>query len=136
LSPDEHVTPRTPRTAGTPHHAEPEDFLPLPHLALHVLVALSEEDRHGWAIVKRIEALTEGVWSPSAGSLYLSMMRLEEQALIEERAAPEAAVDERRRYYRLTALGRRVVQAELRRLASLVAATGGLRLADGPPDDR
>ena len=130
------MSPKKPIESTTPRASEPGDFLPLPHLALHVLVALSEADRHGWAIVKRIEELTEGVWSPSAGSLYLSMLRLDEQGLIEEVAAPADDVDERRRYYRLTGLGRRVLELELRRLASLVAATGRLRLADGPPNER
>jgi DNA-binding PadR family transcriptional regulator len=128
--------PKKPTENRTPPATEPGDYVPLPHLALHVLVALSEADRHGWAIVKRIEELTAGVWSPSAGSLYLSMLRLDEQRLIEEVAAPADDVDERRRYYRLTALGRRVLELELRRLASLVAATGRVRLADGRPNDR
>lgn len=101
----------------------PSDFVPLPHLALHVLIALSAEPLHGWGIVRRIETLTEGVWSPSAGSLYLSMTRLEEQGLIADARGP-ADVDERRRYYRLTKLGGRVLELERRRLASLLDALG------------
>lgn len=105
---------------------EPESFLPLPHLALHVLLALAEEARHGWGIVRRIEERTAGVWSPSAGSLYLSMTRLEEQGLIEDAEAPAEDVDERRRYYRLTTLGGRVLAAERARLAAVLAwAEGG-----------
>jgi DNA-binding PadR family transcriptional regulator len=99
----------------------PADFLPLPHLALHVLLALAEEDRHGWAVIRRIEDLTEGVWSPSAGSLYLSMIRLEKQGLIEDADAPADSTDTRRRYYRITGLGRRVLELELQRLAALVS---------------
>lgn len=102
----------------------PETFVPLPHLPLHVLIALADEALHGWGIVRRIEALTEGVWSPSAGSLYLSIARLEEQGLIEDADTPED-VDARRRYYRLTRLGRAVLELERRRLASLVEALGG-----------
>jgi DNA-binding PadR family transcriptional regulator len=101
-------------------NCEPGEFLPLPHLAFHVLMALSDADRHGWAIVRRIEELTEGMWSPSAGSLYLSMVRLEKRGLIAEVEAPEEDTDARRRYYTLSPLGRRVLDLELRRLASLV----------------
>lgn len=105
---------------------DPAGFLPMPHLALHVLLALSEAPLHGWGIVRRIEERTSGVWSPSAGSLYLAMTRLEAQGLIEDADPPEPDVDERRRYYRLTALGQRVLAQELQRLSSLLAwATGG-----------
>jgi len=109
-------------TRPTTQPPAPADFLPLPHLAFHVLVALGDTERHGWAIVRRIEELTRGLWSPSAGSLYLSMTRLEESGLIEDVPAPADETDARRRYYRLTALGRSVLDLELRRVASLVAA--------------
>jgi DNA-binding PadR family transcriptional regulator len=105
---------------------EPEAFLPLPHLAFHVLLALSDGDRHGWAIVRRIEELTEGVWSPSAGSLYLSMTGLEKKGLIADVAAPDDEADTRRRYYALSPLGRRVLDLELRRVASLVRQADAL----------
>lgn len=94
--------------------------LPLPNLPLHVMLALAEEERHGWAVIKRIEELTSGLQSPSSGSLYLAMTRLEERGLIEEAEAPEAETDERRRYYRLTPLGRDVLATEVRRLSGLV----------------
>ena len=102
--------------------------LPLPHLPLHILLALAEEDRHGWAIVKRIEELTEGHHSPSSGSLYLAMARLEKADLIAEAPRPGDDEDSRRRYYRLTGLGRRVLAAEVQRLAQLVdlARTAGV----------
>jgi len=109
--------------------SEPLAFLPLPHLAFHVLLALADGDRHGWSIVRRIEELTEGVWSPSAGSLYLSMVGLEKKGLIAEIAAPEGDTDARRRYYTLSNLGRRVLDLERKRLVSLVsvAANAGRR---------
>lgn len=107
-------------------HREPSSFLPLPHMALHILLVLVEEERHGWAIVRRIEERTSGAWSPSAGSLYLAMTRLEEQGLIEDAEPPAPDVDGRRRYYRLTALGRRVLDLELARLGSLLAWAAGL----------
>jgi DNA-binding PadR family transcriptional regulator len=96
------------------------EHLPLPNLPLHVLLSLAEGERHGWAIIKRIEELTAGSQSPSSGSLYLAMTRLEERGLIEEAPAPEAEVDERRRYYRLTLLGKDVLEAEVGRLAELI----------------
>lgn len=111
--------------------SQESDFTPLPHLALHVLMVLAEEPRHGWGIVRRIEERTEGVWSPSAGSLYLSMTRLEQQGLIEDAEPPAPDVDSRRRYYRLTGLGERVLAAELRRLATLVEWAGDLALRPG-----
>lgn len=108
---------------------DPASFVPLPHLALHVLMALSDQDRHGWAIVRRIEEMTEGVWSPSAGSLYLSMVGLEKKGLIGDVPTPDAGTDGRRRYYTLKPLGRRVLEIELQRMASLVSQAG--RLGDG-----
>jgi DNA-binding PadR family transcriptional regulator len=94
--------------------------LPLPNLPFHVLLVLAEGERHGWAVIKRIEELTSGMQSPSSGSLYLAMTRLEERGLIEEAPAPTDDVDERRRYYRLTVLGSDVLEAEIGRLAELV----------------
>jgi len=106
---------------------EPGEYLPLPDLSVHVLLALAEEARHGWSIIKRIHELTEGRRNPSSGSLYLSMMRLEQRGLIETVASPAEERDERRRYYRLTGLGRRVLAAEVERLSGLVgvARTAG-----------
>lgn len=106
--------------------ADPASFLPLPHLALHVLLALGEEPLHGWGIVRRIEERTAGVWSPSAGSLYLAMTRLEAQGLIADAEPPAEGVDARRRYHRLTPLGRRVVALERERLASVLAWADGI----------
>jgi len=110
----------------------PEDFLPLPHLPLHVLLALSAEDvMHGWAIIKRIEVMTDGRTCPSTGSLYLAMGRLAERGLLEEIAAPDEETDSRRKYYRITPLGRRVIEAESRRLAALVDVARASRLLSG-----
>lgn len=99
---------------------DPRDFIPLPNLPLHVLLALAEADMHGWAVIKRIEEITAGKQSPSSGSLYLAMTRLEEQGLIEDAPAPPGETDARRRYYRLTLHGRRVLSLELERLSGLV----------------
>lgn len=99
---------------------DPGEFLPLPHLPLHILLALAEGTLHGWAIIKRIDEMTDGDTRPSTGSLYLAMGRLAERGLIEEIEPPEDDVDERRKYYRITPLGGRVLEAESRRLATLV----------------
>lgn len=115
---------------------EPSSFLPLPHLAFHVLLALAQGELHGWAIIKRIREITEGVTNPSSGSLYLSMGKLEERGLLEEASTRPSPGDDdtRRRYYRLTPLGRRVVEAEAERLAGLVNLARVANIL--PPTDR
>ncbi|HSR43125.1 MAG TPA: helix-turn-helix transcriptional regulator [Longimicrobiales bacterium] len=113
--------------------ADPTDHLPLPDLTLHVLLALAEGPLHGWAVVKRIEGLTQGRKSPSSGSLYLAIVRLEDRGLLEEVPQPEGvdSDDERRRYHRLTPLGHRVLAAEIRRLSGLVEVARGAGVAAG-----
>jgi DNA-binding PadR family transcriptional regulator len=100
----------------------PESLLPLPPATFHILLALAAEDRHGYAIIGDIEERTGGKLRLSPGTLYRSIQRMVEQDLIIEtndRPAPEFD-DERRRYYRITAFGRKVARAESQRLASLV----------------
>ncbi|MGH9161003.1 MAG: PadR family transcriptional regulator [Vicinamibacteraceae bacterium] len=99
---------------------EPRSLLPLPHLTYLVLLALARGEAHGWAIIKRIDEITAGGTKPSSGSLYLAMVRLEERGLLDEVEPPTGETDERRRYYRLTAFGERVLEAETLRLAGLV----------------
>lgn len=97
-------------------------LLPLPPATLHILLALADADRHGYAILQEVAARTDGAVRLSAGTLYRSIQRMVEQALIEEcesRPAP-AVDDERRRYYRLTPFGLAVARAETERLVSLV----------------
>ena len=103
-------------------------FLPLPDLHFHILLALAEGDAHGWAVIKRIRELATRRATPSSGSLYLAMLRLEEKGLIAECAEGERGGDERRRCYTLTELGRSVLRAEAARLSELVAAA---RRVDG-----
>lgn len=109
------------RTESThpPANPEPEIFLPLPHLPFQVLLALADGPRHGGGVIRRIEEIGDRGEVPSSGSLYLAMGRLEERGLIEDAPSPPEA-DARRRYFRLTALGRRVLAAETERLARLV----------------
>jgi DNA-binding PadR family transcriptional regulator len=99
-----------------------DDLLPLPAATFHILMALADDDRHGYAIIQDVADRTGGEVALSAGTLYRSIQRMLEQGLIEElseRPAPELD-DERRRYYRITALGRSVARAETARLTSLL----------------
>jgi DNA-binding PadR family transcriptional regulator len=99
-----------------------DDLLPLPPATFHILLALADQDRHGYAILQDIEARTGGELRLGAGTLYRSIARMVEQGLIAEvsRRPPAHADDERRRYYRITAFGRGVARAEMARLAQLV----------------
>jgi DNA-binding PadR family transcriptional regulator len=103
-------------------HLEAQTALPLQAATFHILLALADEDRHGYAIIQDIAARTGGSIRLSAGTLYRSIQRMVEDGLIvepRERPAPEHD-DERRRYYRITPLGTAVAKAEARRLADLV----------------
>jgi DNA-binding PadR family transcriptional regulator len=98
-----------------------DDFSRLPPATLHILLALAEGERHGYAIIQDIELRTEGELRMSAGTLYRSIARMVEQGLIAEVSRRRTrAEDERRRYYRLTPLGTSVARAELHRLSQLV----------------
>jgi DNA-binding PadR family transcriptional regulator len=107
----------------------PESFLPLHRDTFHVLVSLADRDRHGYSVMQDVAERTNGALRLSPSSLYSSIKRLLEQGLIKELSTrPDAEHDdERRRYYALTPLGRRVAMAEARRLEQLLAdarATG------------
>ncbi len=103
-------------------HAEIDALLPLPPATFHILVALAGEDRHGYAIIQDISARTNGEVQLSAGTLYRSIQRMQEQGLISEsRQRPARELDdERRRYYRLTPFGTAVARAEARRLTQML----------------
>ena len=97
-------------------------LLPLQAATFHILVALADDDRHGYAIIQDVAARTNGAVRLSAGTLYRSIQRMLEEGLIVEtcdRPSPEDD-DERRRYYRITPLGTAVAKAEAARLADLV----------------
>jgi DNA-binding PadR family transcriptional regulator len=102
--------------------AEVESLLPLPSASFHILLALVDQDRHGYAIIQDVEARTEGELRLSAGTLYRSIARMVEQGLIAEVTKRPAARldDERRRYYRITPFGTAVARAEMARLSQLV----------------
>lgn len=97
------------------------DLLPLPVAHLHVLMALATGDKHGYAIMREVEALTRGATTMGPGTLYGAVKRMLAAGLIEEsveRPDPELD-DERRRYYRITALGGRVLELEIERMEQL-----------------
>ncbi len=105
-------------------------FLPLPASVMHIIVALADGEKHGYAIMRDVAAVSGGVVKMGSGTLYGSIKRMLDQQLIEEAdERPDPALDDqRRRYYRLTALGRRVGAAEYDRLASLIDAARLRRL--------
>ncbi len=96
-------------------------FLPLSPLVFHILLSLSEAERHGYALKRDIARETGGTVNPGPGALYGTIAKLVEQGLIEESdERPDPHLDdERRRYYRITPLGRRVAQAEGVRMREL-----------------
>jgi DNA-binding PadR family transcriptional regulator len=102
----------------------PEELLPLSPAGFHILLALADRERHGYAIMSEVGATTDGRIKLGPGTLYGTIKRLLATRLVEEsdeRPDPELD-DERRRYYRLTPFGRRVLQAEVHRFAQLVRA--------------
>ena len=101
---------------------DPRSLLPLTPLAFQVLLALADEGRHGYGIIQEVEARTDGLIRLRSGSLYTLLQRLLGEDLIvesDDRPAPDQD-DERRRYYKVTELGRGVLTAEARRLESAV----------------
>ena len=106
------------------------DFLPLTPAIHHILLALVDEERHGYGIMLEVGRLTGGATKMGPGTLYGTLKRLLAAKLVEESdERPDPALDdERRRYYRLTALGRRVAAAEAERLAQLVHIARAKRL--------
>ena len=96
----------------------PADHLPV--ATLHILIALADGPRHGYAILKDVAERTGGEFHLGPATLYTSIKRLLQARLVEE-VADSSGGDERRRYYRLTAQGRRVASEETRRLESLVS---------------
>lgn len=97
----------------------PEALLPLTHIVYHVLLSLSQGEKHGYAIIKDVASRTRGALEIEAGTLYAAVKRMTEDELIQEVAAPPGT-DSRRRYYSVTPLGRQVLRAESLRLEAMV----------------
>ena len=103
-----------------------DEHLPLPTATLHILVALGGTEKHGYAIMRNVEELSDGAVRMGPGTLYGSIKRMLADGLIEETAErPDPELDDqRRRYYRVTGLGQHVRTAELQRLETLVRRAG------------
>ena len=113
--------------------SRPETSPPLTPATFHILLALVDEERHGYAIMQEIAERTSGAVRLGPGTLYGSLKRLLEQGIVEEsdeRADP-ALDDERRRYYRITRYGVSVARAEARRLEELVRSARRKKLIGG-----
>jgi DNA-binding PadR family transcriptional regulator len=95
-------------------------FLPLSPATLHILLALAGEDRHGYGIMQEVARQSEGKYKLGPGTLYDNLEKLTNLAMVEEAPRPLRDDDPRRRYYRLTGLGRRTLAAEITRLDTVV----------------
>jgi DNA-binding PadR family transcriptional regulator len=108
----------------------PDDWLPLSPAVFHILLALADGDRHGYAIMREVELSTDGKIRMGPGTLYGAVKKLLSDGLIEE-VQVRAETDrnsERRRYYRLSGLGTRVMNAELTRLRAILDVAKGKKL--------
>jgi DNA-binding PadR family transcriptional regulator len=108
----------------------PSDLLPLPVAQLHILLALADGEKHGYAIMSEVEVVTEGSVTMGPGTLYGTVKRMLNAGLVEEtdeRPDPELD-DERRRYYRVTGLGERVLDAEVARMEQLARTATARRI--------
>lgn len=99
-----------------------DELLPLTPTVFHILLSLADQERHGYGIMQEVEAITQGRTRMGPGTLYGAIKRMLPVGLIEESDERPDSVqdDERRRYYRLTTLGRRVLGAEAQRLSDLI----------------
>jgi len=95
-------------------------FLPLPPAALHILLALASEDRHGYGIMREVTRQSDGRYKLGPGTLYDNLQKLLDQGIVEERSPRCPGDDPRRRYYRLSRFGRGLLATEITRLDGLV----------------
>ena len=111
-----------------PDSPDLDDLLPLPSAPLHILLALTGGPLHGYAIMRRVDDLSDGAVRMGPGTLYGSIKRMLADGLIEE-IEPAADDDERRRIYQMTGLGEAVSTAEVQRLKRLLSDTAVKRWA-------
>ncbi len=111
-----------------------EPFLPLSVAAQHILLALSDEDRHGYGIMQEVARQSGGKYRMGSGTLYDNLEKLIDQGLVAESPGRSTKDDPRRRYYRMTAFGRRVFSAEVARLEGVVREAK-LRLRGAKPKE-
>ena len=97
-----------------------DQFLPLSAAALHILLALASEDRHGYGIMREVARQSDGRYKLGPGTLYDNLQKLLEQGIVEERSPRSPGDDPRRRYYRLSRFGRGLLATEIERLEGVV----------------
>ena len=108
---------------------DPETYLPLSPAVFHILLALADEERHGYAIMQDIEQRTDGVVRVGPGMLYGSVKWLLADGFIEQTARPRPSGDDpRRRYYRMTTAGKELLRSEARRLEAAVGLARARRV--------
>lgn len=110
---------------------ELNSFLPLSPATLHILLSLAGEEMHGYGIMQEVQRQSEGKYKLGPGTLYDNLQKLIERRLVEELGQRPGDEDPRRRYYRLSSLGRGVLSAEISRLDGVVRE-GKLRLQMRP----
>jgi DNA-binding PadR family transcriptional regulator len=113
---------------------DPRSQLPLTPVVLHILLALADGERHGYAIAQEVEERTEGHTRMGPGTLYGSIQRMLASGLIDEspaRSRNASDDDARRRYYRVTSFGRRVLELELERLNAIMRLARSKNLVGG-----
>ena len=110
------------------------DLLPLTPAVMHILLALADEERHGYGIMKDVEGRSGGEMRLGPGTLYGAIKRMLADGLIEESdERPDPGLDDqRRRYYRITSFGREVAGAEAERLEGLVSAARAKKVIPAP----
>ncbi len=112
---------------------DPQDLLPLAPLSYQLLISLAEGDNHGYGLMKDVRERTGARISPATGTVYLALQRLADDGLIGDAPRRRGAdEDARRRYYRMTAFGRRVAAADAERLLGLVRQAADARLISPP----
>jgi DNA-binding PadR family transcriptional regulator len=95
-------------------------FVPLSPAILHILLSLAGEDRHGYGIMQEVARQSSGQYKLGPGTLYDNLQKMMRQGMVESADSPSAADDPRRRYYRLTSFGRRLLSVEIMRLEIVV----------------
>lgn len=100
--------------------SEPQRFLPLSTAAQHILLALANEELHGYGIMLEAARHSARQYKLGPGTLYDNLRKLMDAGIVQESKRQSTEGDPRRRYYRLTGLGRRVLEAEIRRLEDVV----------------
>jgi len=97
-----------------------ERFLPLSPAALHILLSLAGEKRHGYGIMQEVARQSDGRYKLGPGTLYDNLQKLMRERLVEETETSSTGAESRRRYYRLTKLGRGVLSTEIKRLEEAI----------------